>query len=145
MTQIQTNIDEFVSKVKHDKRLSGYRFIKGFCARQNQNPLYEDVIAVSVMDTQQCTNFVGSCAKDSVKGSVFDLSVKFRIYARKSAGGDGLSTLAFTLCDVIRDCDNQSCIKDVAVTGIAFDENARTVYRDVVAEFSFCLCEEVAL
>ena len=145
MRQIEDNINELVKSIKADKSLSGHCFVKGFSATEHPNPLCGYLIAISTLDTQVGTRFVGDNVGSNLKGSILNATVKFRVYAPKNEGGDGLLTLAQTLSEAIRRCDTQSVCQDISVSGIAFDSDAMTVYRDVVAQLSFCLYEEVAI
>ena len=70
--------------------------------------------------------------------------MKFRIYAPKNDGGDGLVEMSNRMCESIKRHDVHSVCKDIKISSIAFDEGAMTVYRDVVALMSFCVFEEVS-
>lgn len=143
MRQIEDNINELVLKIKQDENLKDYCFVKGFSATDHPNPLRGYLIAVSTLDTQVGTSFIGENVGENLKGSIFNATVKFRVYAPKKAGGDGLLSLSQILCEAIKRCDTQNVCEDISVSSIAFDNDAMTVYRDVVAELSFCMYEEV--
>ncbi|MBQ4129715.1 MAG: hypothetical protein IJD68_08120 [Ruminococcus sp.] len=143
MTQLQTNIDDMVKKIKTYGSLSDICFVKGFGAYEQANPLSDYMIAVSTLDTQVVSSFVGENVKDNLKGGMYDLTLKFRIYAPKNNGGEGLISLANELCDAIRKSDSYNACQDIKISAISFDENAMSVYRDVVLQLSFCMYEEV--
>lgn len=143
MKQIQSNIDELVLRIKRDEPFSDICFVKGFNTQEHPNPLTGYLIAVSTLDTQVGTQFVADALGENMSGSMYNATLKFRLYAPKNDGGDGLSTLAYELCESIKKCDTLNVLEDIKVSGIAFDNDANTVYRDVVAQLSFCIYEEV--
>ncbi len=143
MTQIEDNINALIKSMKKQEELSLYTFVKGFSACDHPNPLDSYLIAVSTLDTKVTTEFLGDSVGKNLKGNIVNADLKFRVYAPKHDGGDGLLSLCCTLSDVLRRCDTNKVCEDVKVSGISFDNDANTVYRDVVASLSFCLCEEV--
>lgn len=144
MKQIEENINELVRKVKEDDEFSFYTFVKGFGALEHPNPLKGYLIAVSTLDTGTCTEFLGDNVGENFKGSILNATVKFRIYAPKNDGGDGLLSLCCSLSDAIKRADTKNECEDIKISGIAFDNDAMTVYRDVVVSLSFCIYEEVS-
>ncbi len=144
MKQIEENINELVRKVKEDEEFSFYTFVKGFSALEHPNPLKGYLIAVSTLDTGTCTEFLGDNVGENFKGSILNATVKFRIYAPKNDGGDGLLSLCCSLSDAIKRADTKNECEDIKISGIAFDNDAMTVYRDVVVSLSFCIYEEVS-
>lgn len=145
MRQIEDSINELVKSIKNDSDLNKHCFVKGFSAAEHPNPLGGYLIAVSTLDTQVSSRFVGDNVGSNLKGSILNATVKFRVYAPKNEGGDGLLALSQTLSEAIKRCDTQNVCQDISVSGIAFDNDAMTVYRDVAAHLSFCLYEEVAI
>ncbi len=145
MTQIEDNINKLIKSVKKEEELSGYTFVKGFSAYDHPNPMDSYLIAVSTLGTQVKTEFLGDSVGKNLKGSIVNTDLKFRVYAPKHDGGDGLLSLCCTLSDAIKRCDTNNVCEDIKVSGISFDNDANTVYRDVVASLSFCLCEEVKI
>ncbi len=143
MTQIQTNVDEMVKKIKKSGSFSDIRFVRGFGAHEHQNPLSEYMIAVSTLDTQVNSKFLGDAVGENLEGSMCDLTLKFRVYAPKNNGGEGLINLANELCSAIKEHDSLNACQDIKISAIAFDETAMSVYRDVVAQLSYCVYEEV--
>ena len=144
MKQIEENINELVRKVKEDDEFSFYTFVKGFSALEHPNPLKGYLIAVSTLDTGTCTEFLGDNVGENFNGSILNATVKFRIYAPKNDGGDGLLSLCCSLSDAIKRADTKNECEDIKISGIAFDNDAMTVYRDVVVSLSFCIYEEVS-
>ena len=142
MTQIETNVHKMVSRIKRDKSMKDITFVKGFSNTDHPDPLLEYMVAVSTLDTQVGTRFVGDKVGENISGSMYNTSLKFRVYAPKNAGGDGLTALCYELCEAIKRSDTLKVLQDIKTSGIAFDDNAKTVYRDVVCELSFCLYEE---
>lgn len=145
MTQIETNVLRIVSKIKQDESMKDICFVKGFSAVEYQHPLDDYLIAVSTLDAQVGTKFVSDKVGENLKGNMYNATLKFRVFAPKNVGGDGLATLAYKLCEAIKRCDTQNVCESIKTSGIAFDDNAKTVYRDVVCELSFCLYEEVTM
>lgn len=143
MTQIEDNINSLVRRIKGEEEFKDFTFVKGFSSLDHPNPLTNNLIAVSTLDTGVGTEFVGESVGDNLKGSIINATVKFRIYAVKNDGGDGLLSLCCTLSDVIKRCDKDHVCEDIKISSISFDNDANTVYRDVVAVLSFCLYEEV--
>lgn len=145
MKQIEHSINELVRKIKTDERLKDYTFVKGFSSVEHPNPLEGYLIAVSTLDLHAGTQFVGEAVGENLKGCVLTATVKFRIYAPANDGGEGLLTLCCDLTDAIEKNDTLNVCEDVKTTAIAFDNDANTVYRDVLATLSFCIYEEVAI
>ncbi len=143
MTQIEHNVEALVRRIKADENLSGYCFVKGFSACEHPNPLESYLIAVSTLDAQVGTRFVGDEVGKRLSGSMYNATLKFRVYAPKNDGGEGLATLCYELCEAIKRCDTQNVCESIKTSGIAFDNEAMTVYREIIAELSFCLYEEV--
>ncbi|MBE6824880.1 MAG: hypothetical protein E7513_05985 [Ruminococcaceae bacterium] len=143
MKQIENYIDELVLKIKEDDSLSQYCFVKGFSAREFPDPLVGYIIAVSTLDTQVGVEFLSQAVGENLCGSMYNMTLKFRVYAPKNEGGEGLLALAHTLCETLRKNDSENVIQNITTSSISFDNDAMTVYRDVVAELSFCLYEEV--
>ncbi len=144
MKQIEDYITSLVLSIKKEEQLRDCRFVKGFSAFEHENPLSGYMVAVSTLDTQFKDEFIGEDVNMGYKTSVVDATAKFRVYAPKNDGGDGLLTLSLLLSDAIKRYDTQNVCQDVKVSSISFDDDAMTVYRDVLAQLSFCLCEEVA-
>lgn len=145
MTLIEDNINALVKSIKNEDEFKEYTFVKGFSSSEFPNPLKGCLIAVSTLDTQADTQFLGQSVGENLKGSIVNVTVKFRVYAEKNAGGDGLLQECCILCDVIRRCDKDKACEDIKISSISFDNDANTVYRDVVAQLSFCMYEEVSL
>ncbi len=142
MTQIENNVQKLVSKIKRDKSMSTICFVKGFSNKEYPNPLDGYMIAVSTLDAQVGTKFVGDKVSQKLSGSIYNATLKFRVFAPKNVGGEGLTSLAYELCQAIKRSDTQNVCESIKTSGIAFDDNAKTVYRDVICELSFCLYEE---
>ena len=145
MTQIEDNISTLLKKIKEDESLVDYTFVNGFMGAEHEYPLKGYLIAVSTLDQQVGTQFVGCKAGEKLSGSMYNCSLKFRLYAPKNAGGEGLSSLACTLIEAIKRSDTQSICDNITATEISFDTDMMTVYRDVVIELSFCVYEEAAV
>lgn len=145
MKQIDKSINGLVRRIKQDERLKSLTFVKGFSSVEHPDPLSGYLIAVSTLDLSVGTNFVGESVGDNLKGMVQTATVKFRVYAPKNDGGDGLLSLCCDLSDAIEKSDTMGVCEDVKISSIAFDNDANTVYRDVVATLSFCVYEEVAI
>ncbi len=143
MKQIENYINELVHKIKKNSTFDDCVFVKGFSAFEFPNPNTDYMIAVSTLDSAVGVEFCGDNVGENLSGSIFNATVKFRVYAKKNEGGDGLLALATSLCDVVKKCDSENTLTDITVSPIAFDNDAMTVYRDVVASLSFCLYEEV--
>lgn len=143
MTQIQSSVDALVKRIKGEEDFVDCTFVKGFSVLDCPNPLTGYMIAVSTLDTQVDAEFIGDSVGENLSGRMYNATVKFRLYAPKNDGGDGLSTLACSLMQAVRRCDIQNVCQDIKMSGIAFDSQAMTVYRDVVADLSFCMYEEV--
>ena len=116
MTQIEDNINALLKKIKEDESLVDYTFVNGFASSDHEYPLKGYLIAVSTLDQQVGKEFLGNRLSDNLTGSIYNCTLKFRLYAPKSAAG---------------------------ATPINFDTDMMTVYRDVIAELSFCVYEEV--
>lgn len=144
MDQITNTIDELVRKIKADEAFHNITFVKGFSFSEHQNPFDDYLIAVSKLDSQQSSSFVGDSVGENLRGSMYEMTVKFRIYAPKNEGGDGLVELSNQMSESIKKHDVYNACQDIKISSIAFDESAMTVYRDVVALMSFCVYEEVS-
>lgn len=145
MKQIDKSVNSLVRKIKQDERLKDFTFVKGFSTVEHPDPLSGYLIAVSTLDIGVGTRFVGESVGENLRGMVQNATVKFRVYAPKNDGGDGLLSLCCDLCDAIEKSDTLNVCEDVKISPIAFDNDANTVYRDVVATLSFCVYEEVAI
>lgn len=143
MKQIENYIDSLVKKIKEDSVFDECVFVKGFSALEFPNPNTSYMIAVSTLDSTVSVEFCSDNVGEDLSGSIFNSTVKFRVYSKKNEGGDGLLALCTSLCDVIRKNDNENMLTGITISSIAFDNDAMTVYRDVVASLSFCLYEEV--
>ena len=144
MNRISNIIDELVKNIKRDDDFSDICFVKGFSVTENPDPFSNYMIAVSTLDSHMQSEFLGDIVGENLTGSMFEVTVKFRIYAPKNDGGDGLVDMSNRMCESIKRHDVHSVCKDIKVSSIAFDEGAMTVYRDVVALMSFCVIEEVS-
>lgn len=144
MNRISNIIDELVKDIKRDDDFSDICFVKGFSVTENPDPFSNYMIAVSTLDSHMQSDFLGDIVGENLTGSMFEVTVKFRIYAPKNDGGDGLVDMSNRMCESIKRHDVHSVCKDIKVSSIAFDEGAMTVYRDVVALMSFCVIEEVS-
>lgn len=145
MKQIENSITQLVQKIKNTKALSECIFVKGHKGTECANPLLNYTIVVSVCDIESSSQFIGESVGENLNGSIVNIGVKFRIYAPKKSGGDALLEKAVNLSSTIKNCDDQNLCQGIEVSGIAFDSDMLTVYRDVVAKLSFCLYEEVAI
>ncbi len=144
MNRISNIIDELVKEIKRDDDFSNICFVKGFSVTENPDPFSDYMIAVSTLDSHMQSEFLGDIVGENLTGNMFEVTVKFRIYAPKNDGGDGLVDMSNRMCESIKRHDVHSVCKDIKVSSIAFDEGAMTVYRDVVALMSFCVIEEVS-
>lgn len=145
MKQIDKSVSVLVRKIKQDERLKDFTFVKGFSSVEHPNPPEGYMIAVSTLDLNVGTQFLGENVGENLKGSVQTATVKFRVYAPKNDGGEGLLSLCCDLSDAIEKSDTLNVCEDIKISPIAFDNDANTVYRDVVATLSFCVYEEVAI
>ncbi|MBQ6626037.1 MAG: hypothetical protein IIX27_01950 [Ruminococcus sp.] len=143
MKLIENSIDEFVRKVKKDEALKNICFIKGYSSAPSYELTDDYLIAVSQLDSKVGTSFLGDYAGENLKGSMYDLTLKFRIFARKDVGGQGLVTLSNELTRAIKENDTASVCSDIKILPVAFCDDAMCVYRDVHVQMSFCVCEEV--
>ena len=144
MEQISNMIEQFVRSIKQDEIFCDICFVKGFSKNDYPDPFSDYMIAVSTLDSHLSSQFVGDIVAENLKGSLYEVSVKFRIYAPKNDGGDGLIGLSNQMCESIRKHDEKNVCQDVTISPIAFDDEAKTVYRDIVALMSFCVYEEVS-
>lgn len=143
MIQIQNSIDELIKRVKANDELCECTFVKGFMGNEHSNPQTKYMIAVSTPDIDTGDSFVGNNVSENLKGRLYEVNVRLRVYAPKNAGGDGLSKIVNLLSSALKDSDILNVIVKLEQSPIAFDSNASTVYRDVKVQMSFCLCEEV--
>ncbi len=144
MNKISNIIDELVRSIKKDEAFCDISFVKGFSVNENPDPFSDYMIAVSTFDSHMQSEFLGDIVGENITGNIFEVTVKFRIYAPKNDGGDGLVEMSNRMCESIKRHDVHSVCKDIKISSIAFDEGAMTVYRDVVALMSFCVFEEVS-
>lgn len=144
MEQISNMIEQFVKSIKTDESFCDICFVKGFSKSEYPDPFSEYMIAVSTLDSHLSSQFVGDIVAQNIKGNLFEVTVKFRIYAPKNDGGDGLVSISNQMCESIKKHDTKNFCQEVTVSPIAFDDDAKTVYRDVVALMSFCVYEEVS-
>lgn len=145
MKQIENSITQLVQRIKSTNEFSECTFVKGHKSSECANPLLNYMVAVSVCDIESSVRFIGESVGENLNGSIVNVGVKFRIYSPKKSGGDALLEMAVKLSSAIKSCDEQNLCQGIEVSGIAFDSDMLTVYRDVVAKLSFCLYEEVAI
>lgn len=145
MTQIEQKINQFVKTLKSCESMSGYRFTKEFKAVDFPNPLEENMIVVSILGTTVTERFFPSSSDQSTKCEVYSVALRFRAYAKSNDGGEGLIQLCYDLCKQADLCDTDNSISKISTSGISFDEDARTVYRDVDFVLDFCIYEEGAV
>lgn len=144
MKLIENSIDEFVRRVKKDDAFKDICFVKGYSSAPEGELSDEYLIAVSQLDSKVGTSFLGDYAGENLQGSMYDITLKFRIFARKDVGGQGLVTLSHELTRALKENDNSRICGEIKVLPVAFCDDAMCVYRDVHVLLSFCICEEVA-
>lgn len=144
MKQIEENIDEFVRKLKRDEALADCRFVKGFTKESCENPITKYTIAVSTLDTQISTEFMSDTVDVGLKGRMYKVAVRFRIYAPNGSSGSGLAQLVGVFGDAVNRCDSSNISSQIKSSGVSYDPDTRTVYRDVTVTFDYCLYEEAA-
>ena len=142
MTQIEENIDEFVKRIKNDAHLSEYRFVKGYSDEKIPNPITKVMIAVDTLDTQISTEFIGESAGENLVGRMYDITLRFRVYAKSFDSGDSLSLCANALYDAIKRNDVSKVCSSIKLFPISYESSMRTVYRDVSVSLCYCLYEE---
>ncbi len=145
MKQIEHRVSELVRRIKRVDALKDYTFVKGFSCAEHESPLGRYLIAVSTLDLDVNTEFISQAVGENMRGCVQGVTVKFRVYAPKDEGGDGLLSLCCDLSDAVTKCDTINMCEDIKISPIAFDQDANTVYRDVMVTLSFCVYEEVAM
>ncbi len=145
MTQIESNIDALVKRIKNDEKLRDYTFVKGFSAFEHPNPVSGYLIAVSTLESQVNEQFIGEGITNGIVGSKVDVIVKFRVYSKKNDGGEGLLSVCCAISDAVKKCDTNNECEDVKISSISFCGDADTIYRDVLISLSFCLYEEASV
>ena len=142
MTQIEKNIFDFVKRIKEDEKMSSYCFVKGFSHENIPNPITKTMIVVDTLDTQISTEFIGESVKENISGRMYDVTLRFRVYAKSFDSGDSLSIAANEIFDSIKRNDKAKACTKIKLMPIEFSSTMRTVYRDVNANLCYCLCEE---
>ncbi|MBQ0097933.1 MAG: hypothetical protein KBS62_03230 [Oscillospiraceae bacterium] len=145
MTQIEENIDEFVKRIKNDEHLSEYTFVKGYSGEKIPNPITKVMIVVDTLDTQISTEFIGESAGENLVGRMYDITLRFRVYAKSFDSGDSLSLCANALYDAIKRNDVSKVCSSIKLFPISYESTMRTVYRDVSVNLCYCLYEEASV
>lgn len=145
MTQIEENIDEFVKRIKNDEHLSEYTFVKGYSGEKIPNPITKVMIVVDTLDTQISTEFIGESVSENLVGRMYDITLRFRVYAKSFDSGDSLSLCANALYDAIKRNDVSKLCSSIKLFPISYESTMRTVYRDVSVNLCYCLYEEASV
>lgn len=145
MTQIEKNISDFVKRIREDEKMSQYVFVKGFSHEHISNPITKAFIAFDTIDTGVSKEFIGESVKENNKGRMYDITLRFRVYARSFDSGESLSVTANALFDSIKRSDVTNSTTEIKLTPISYDSTMRTVYRDVNVSICYCICEEASV
>ena len=141
MTQIESNIDEFILRLKNDAELQDFAFTKAYSRNYVPNPIDKFVVAVNTLDTKIKKEFIGKSIGENIQGKIYETKVRLRVYAKTKDHASSLVEATYTLSSALQNHDTENLIDTVSLTGISYDSTVKTVYRDIEIIFCYCLCE----
>ena len=141
MTQIESNIDEFILRLKNDAELKDFAFTKAYSRNYVPNPIDKFVVAVNTLDTKIKKEFIGKSIGENIQGKIYETKVRLRVYAKTKDHASSLVEATYMLSKKIQSHDTENLIESISLTGISYDGAVKTVYRDIETIFCYCLCE----
>lgn len=143
MTQrISENISEFIGRLSGCDELEDIRFLSAYPPARLPRPCRRYTAAVHQLKESIGREFMGESVSESLRGRIYDAELMLRLYAPENSAGSMLSEHATALMDAIRREDSEGAVSRLSVSGIGFETESRTLYRDITAVFSYCLFTE---
>lgn len=142
MTQIQQQIDSLVRALKRSPQLSEVRFVRGFQSRASEMPVAGFLATVTLGTTAKTQGFLGTQAREGVRGALYCAEAEIRVYAPASENGSGLSRIVGEMLRELECADEEHILTHAEACSIEFDADLNAIFRRLRFGVEFCLCEE---
>lgn len=141
---IDNNIDELIKRVRRRTAVSDMVFMTAYPPGELPNPIGKYTVAVDQTGVRQSQVFIGDTVGMGIKGRLYEIKVKLRVYAPRNTSTAALLRMSSQLFDAVDICDTDNAIIDMSLGEAAYDSTARTMYRDLYITLSWILTGEGA-
>jgi hypothetical protein len=140
---IMNNITEVADDIVRRARagLYGIRFIKAYRKEYAERPPEDFLAVVNLEKVESSRSFIGDVCCNGLRGEAFNAELRISLFAPYDEGGEALGLRALSLCDALRNADNNGYIEELYITGVNYDKNSITIYRDIVVRLGYFICE----
>ena len=139
---VDNNIDELIARTRLHDAVSDMTFLTAYTPRDLMNPIDRYITAVEDTEVKQSQVFIGDDVGRGVKGRLYDVTLRLRVYAPHNSAVFALLRKSSLLADALEASDTEGAITGISLGGVAYENAARTVYRDLTLRLSFLLCGE---
>ena len=144
MTSVIDNIaDELIRRVKEQTAASEFAFNMAYPPRRIAHPLKKYLVTVQDRGAKPEAGFIGGRVGEGLRGALYEAEISLRVYAPAGTSGAALLRASSLLADAAERADQGRLIRGIELSGIAYDDSARTLYRDIALSLSMALSEEV--
>lgn len=141
---VDNNIDELIKRVRRRTAVSDMVFMTAYPPREVPSPIDKYTVAVDQTGVKRSQAFIGDTVGTGLKGSLYEIRLTLRVYAPRNTSASALLRMSAQLFDAVDACDTDKMIVDMSLGGVAYDNTARTIYRDLNVTMSLILTKEGA-
>ena len=139
MTSLSDNtIDGLIRRIKTVRSVSDFVFAAEYPPREMPHPIGKYVVTVINAGMRIKRRFVGDRVAGNAQGTLYQITLRLRVYAPAQTSGAALLRATCLLADAVELSDSERSVQDLSFSGIAYDPAAHTVYRDLTVTL-FCM------
>lgn len=128
---MDNNIDELIKRVRQRTAVSDMVFMTAYPPRDVPNPIDKYTVAVDQTSVKRSQVFIGDTVGTGLKGALYEIDLTLRVYAPRNTSASALLRMSAQLFDAVGVCDVDREIAEMSLGGVAYDNTARTIYRDL--------------
>ncbi len=142
MTMVNDIVDTLVRKAKSVKDINGIKFIKAYKESMTNINFQGFICVVNIESISQSGKFVGGYHSQGIKGDMYSVKLCLRVYADNETSGEDLGSTTLKISQAFTHADESQIIESSYIGPITFDNQLRSIYREINISLEFCLCGE---
>ena len=139
---IDNTIDELVRRVKNCPAVADFAFNNAYPPRNTPHPVEKYLVTVENTGVIVGDRFIGDRISANAKGAVYEISLRFRVYAPSNTSAAALLRASSQLADALERADTARVTKTMELYAVSYDTTARTLYRDLTVKLDLVQREE---
>ena len=143
MTMVNEIVDTLVKKAKNVKDIEGVKFIKAYKESMTNCDFQGFVCVANIESISQSGQFVGGYHSNGIKGDMYSVKLCLRVYADNETSGEDLGSTTLKISQAFTQSDESNIIESYYIGPISFDNQFRSIYREINLSLEFCLCGEL--